>query len=259
MIIRDQSQEKDYIKAGETSTHILQLMSKQLKVGVLPSDIEKYCWELCKQSNVRPSFYRAPNGHLKYNYSCCISVNEEILHGIPSSSRVFQKGDIVKLDFGIVYKGLYTDQCYTFIVEKASKENEKLVRISKLATETALKFAVSGNTIGDIGEPMYNLALQGGYDILKEYVGHSIGLSLHEEPDIPAYGIAGRGKRLQEGLVICIESQVVAGSDQTYTDENNWTVKTVDGKQTSMFEYMVIVKKDKPLILTPMQDWNIFI
>jgi len=260
MIIKDISQEKLYIEAAAISTGILRDLSRELKIGVLPSDVEKYCWDLCKRNSVQPAFYGVTNGHKsKYAYSCCISVNEEVLHGIPSPTRKLESGDVVKLDFGIIYKGLNTDQCYTFIVGVPRPEDEQLVRISKLATETAMKFAVTGNTVGDIGEPMYNLVLQGGYDVLKDYVGHSVGYSLHEDPDVPAYGISGRGQRLIEGQVLCIESQVVAGSDRTYIDRNGWTIKTVDSKRTSMFEYMVVVKKDKPLILTPMQEWDIVI
>lgn len=258
MIIYSSVEEAKIRKAGEISTVILDEMRQNLKIGTLPSEIERITWDLCKKHHVIPSFYGVKNGHLsKYRYSTCISVNDEILHGIPSSKRPFANGDVVKLDFGINYKGYNTDHCYTFILGDASPKDLKLVKTAKLATESALKLAVPGNTTGDIGSTMFYIARDNGYDVLKDFVGHGIGTSLHEEPDIPAYGIPGRGDKLVEGMVICIESQVVTGTDETIIDPNGWTVKSADGEKSAMFEYMVIVRKNKPEILTQMSSWPV--
>jgi methionyl aminopeptidase len=186
-------------------------------------------------------------------------VNEEILHGIPSNTRKMQSGDVVKLDFGIIYNGYYTDHCYTFILGEPSEEDLRLVQTSKKATESAMMMAIHGNRIGDIGSVMHSIAQKQGYDVLKDYVGHGIGKHLHEDPDVPAYGIAGHGEILKEGMALCIESQVVSGTDLTITQPNGWTIISADGKKASMFEYMVIVRQQKPEVLTKMEDWPIVI
>lgn len=260
MFIQTKEEETKIRKAALISTEILNEMRKALRVGIYPADIEKLAWDLCRKNNVDPSFYgvEGEDGS-RYKYSCCISVNDEILHGIPSKERMFQSGDVVKLDFGIVYKGMHTDHCYTFILGTPSPADLKLVRTSKSATETAMRMAVHGATVGDLGASMYGISRSGGYDVLKNFVGHGIGYGLHEEPEIAAYGNPGRGEKLFDGMVICVECQLVAGTDQTITSPNGWTVSSADGKKSSMFEYMVIVRKNKPEILTPMQEWDIII
>jgi methionyl aminopeptidase len=247
-------------KAAEISTDILDTLRTSLSVGIYPSQIEEKAWQLSTKYKVTPSFFGVSNRHYgKYKYSCCISVNEEILHGIPSNTRKMQSGDVVKLDFGIIYNGYYTDHCYTFILGEPSEEDLRLVQTSKKATESAMMMAIHGNRIGDIGSVMHSIAQKQGYDVLKDYVGHGIGKHLHEDPDVPAYGIAGHGEILKEGMALCIESQVVSGTDLTITQPNGWTIISADGKKASMFEYMVIVRQQKPEVLTKMEDWPIVI
>ena len=244
-------------KAGLISTKIMKLMSDELKVGVLPSEIDEYCFELCKKNNVEPAFYgQVQAGNPPFPANCNINVNDSILHAIPSNKRKLQSGDVVKIDFGIKMDELYTDHCYTFIMEQSNEEDKILVETAKLATETAILKAVSGNTTGDLGYTMESIANMAGFEVLKNYIGHGIGTSLWEEPQIPAFGVKGGGEKLREGMVICIESQLVKGTDQTYIDKDSWTIKTLNGEKGAMFEYMVLVGKTKAEILTPMQDWN---
>lgn len=260
MVLTDPKDKKTLRKAAEISTTIIKNLSEGLAPGVYPSEIEKYCWELCKKYNVEPAFFGVTqSGNSPFPSSCNISVNDEILHAIPSSTKKLKVGDVVKVDFGAKYEGFYTDQCFTFIISKPKSEDTKLVRTAKLATENTLSHAISGARTGDLGYSMQSIAEMSGYEILKNYVGHGIGKRLWEDPQIPAYGIPGKGEKLIDGMVICIECQLVKGTDETYISEDGWTIKTANGANGAMFEYMVIVGKDKPEILTPMQNWEIVI
>ncbi len=260
MIVKTKEEKQNYRNAAMISTDIIKKMSEELKVGVLPSDIEKYCWNLCESHNVEPAFYGVvQTGNPPFPASCNINVNDEILHAIPSSTRKLQKGDVVKIDFGIKTQGIFTDHCYTFIIEKGSEEDMILVKNAKLATETAMKQAVAGNKTGDLGYTMESISQLAGFEVLKNYVGHGIGKTLWERPQLPAYGLKGKGEVLEEGMVLCIECQLTKGSDETYIDNDGWTIKTVSGEKGAMFEYMVIVGKDKPEILTPMQNLEIIL
>ncbi|MDQ6985993.1 MAG: type I methionyl aminopeptidase [Candidatus Dojkabacteria bacterium] len=258
MIITNSEQLRDYRVAGELSTKILKELSDMLKVGVVPSTIEDRCWELCKENNVEPAFYGVEMNNSVFPSCLNININDVVLHAIPSKTYKIKEGDIVKLDFGLIYKGLYTDHCYNFIIGKATEEDEKLVKVAKQATETAMMSAVVGKTTGDLGYIMDSIATLSGFDILTNYIGHGLGRSLHEDPPIPAYGEPGKGDKLKEGMVITTECQVVKGTNKTFIDDDEWTVRTKDGENSAMFEYVVIVGKKKPEILTKMQNWSIY-
>lgn len=260
MILKTNEEIEKYKEVAAISTEIIKKMSLRLKAGVYPADIEKYCWELCKEYNVEPAFYGVvQSGNPPFPSSCNINVNDEILHAIPSSTRKLEKGDIVKIDFGIASQGLYTDQCYTFAIEEMNEKDRSLVMNAKLATETAMKKAIVGNTTGDLGETMETIAEMAGFEVLKNYVGHGIGRTLWEEPAVPAYGLYDGGDELEEGMVLCIECQLTKGTDRTYIEPDGWTIRTMNGEKGAMFEYMVIVQKDKPIILTPMEEWKIVV
>lgn len=249
---------KIHRQAAQISTQILKEMVAMVKPGVLPNEIDRLAGKLCQEHGVQPAFKGVKNGHWVYEYNSCISVNDEILHGIPDDRRALKTGDLVKLDFGIIYQGMYTDQCVTVGVGKVSAEDKKLLEVGKEAVLSAVKLAKTGNHTGDLGHMMHQTAYRAGFDVLKMYVGHGIGEYLHLDPEIPAYGQPGEGKELKDGMVICVECQVVTGSDETFVEKNGWTVKTVDGGKGVMFEYMVLVGS-KPEILTPTIDWPLIV
>jgi methionyl aminopeptidase len=260
MILKNQEDKKTLRRATEISTTIVKTLSEGLAPGVYPAEIEKYCWDLCKKYEVEPAFYGVTQtGNAPFPSSCNISVNDEILHAIPSATRKLKVGDVVKVDFGAKYKGFYTDQCFTFIIAKPKPEDTKLVRTAKLATENTVELAIIGAKTGDLGHSMQSIAEMSGYEILKNYVGHGIGKRLWEDPQIPAYGTPGKGQKLEKDMVICVECQLVEGTDETFISEDGWTIKTENGANGAMFEYMVIVGKDRPEILTPMQNWEIVV
>jgi len=258
MTIKSQAELATYKKATQLSQKILSKLHKAIKVGVPPIELDNLAGDLCKKYNVRPSFRGVVSGNLTYNFNSCISINDEILHGIPSYKRKIQEGDLVKIDFGIIYQKLYTDHCFTVGLDKVSAEDQKLLEVGRQAVLNAVKLSKPGNHAGDLGHAMHSTAYRAGFDTLKQYVGHGIGRSLHEQPEIPAHGQPGTGAELKKDMIICVECQVVPGSDQVYVEDNGWTVKTTDGNKGVMFEYMVRVDK-KPEILTQTQDWPLVV
>lgn len=257
MIIKNKEEEKGIRKAAEIATHIIENASKHIKIGALPIEIDEFIGEECKKYKARPSFKGVQmSGASPYAYNSCIGVNDEVLHAIPSSDRKLQAGDIVKIDFGLIYNGFYTDQCFTFAIPPLSIGDIMLINTGKSAVENAVAQAIAGNKTGDLGYQMYNTATKAGFSVLLDYVGHGIGKSLHEPPEIPAYGEKGKGDTLKKGMVVCVECQVVEGDGETYIEENGWTIKTVNGGKGVMFEYMVIIGEKKPEIITPMQNWK---
>lgn len=250
MIIKSSKQLATYKEATRISTQILSQVKDSVKVGVTPKELDKLADDLCKEYKVTPNFKGQGSPRNLYKWATCISVNDDVVHGIPKDIPL-KNGDIVKLDFGIIYQGLNTDQCITVVVgDFLNKNDEKLVKIARQAVQNAVKFAVAGKKTGDLGYAMQSVAEKAGFNVIKEFVGHGIGKTLHEEPEIAAYGKKNTGKILKEGMVICVEAQVVAGSDDIYIDGSGWTVKTYDGKKAAMFEYMVVVGKDRPVVLT---------
>ncbi|MBU0579130.1 type I methionyl aminopeptidase [Patescibacteria group bacterium] len=258
MTIKSQAELDKYKKATQISTQILEQLRDAIKPGVYPIELDRLAGDLCKKHNVRPSFKGVANGNLTYNFNSCISINDEILHGIPNDKRKIQEGDLVKIDFGIIYQGFFTDHCFTVGVGKILNEDQKLLKVSRQAVLNAVKLAKPGNMTGDLGHVMHSTAFNAGFDTLKQYVGHGIGHSLHESPEIPAFGQPKTGNKLEKNMIVCVECQVVAGNDQVYIEDNGWTVKTTDGSKGVMFEYIVRVDK-KPEILTQTQDWPLII
>ncbi len=258
MITKSSAELTTYKKATQISKKILSQLRDAIKPGVYPIELDNLAGKLCQKNGVKSSFKGVVNGNLTYGFNSCISVNDEILHGIPSRNRKIQTGDLVKIDFGIIYQGFHTDHCFTVGVGQVSDQNLKLLKVSREAVLNAVKLAKPGNKTGDLGYAMHSTAYKVGFDTLKQYVGHGIGKSLHEYPEIPAFGRPGSGKKLEKNMIICVECQVVTGDDRVYIEDNGWTVKTTDGGNGSMFEYMVRVDK-KPEILTPTQDWPLLV
>lgn len=259
MTIKKPKDREKYRQAALLSTEILKQLVQMVKPGVLPIEIDKKALELCKKNRVKPAFMGVEGHQGPYEYSTCISVNETVVHGVPSKDVAFKTGDLVKVDFGLVYKGFYTDQCVTVGVGELSKKRIRLVETARESVQEAVKLAVEGNTTGLLGSTMHQIAKKNGFDTLKNYTGHGIGKTLHDQPSIPAYGYMLAGDVLRAGQVVCIEAQLVEGSDMVVTSRDGWSVGTKDGGWSAMFEYMVVVGKEKPEVLTPTLDWEIVV
>jgi methionyl aminopeptidase len=246
-------------QAANVATGILQKLAQSVRPGITTQDIDDLAGELCKQADAKPAFVGQRAGRAVFNSNLCISVNDVVLHGVPNKHTVLQSGDLVKLDFGIIYQGVFTDQCVTVAVEQANAADLKLMQVAKMAIEAGAAKAVAGNSTGDIGSTIQTLVEAAGFNVLKEFVGHGIGGSLHESPEIPAYGTKNTGATLQIGDLVCVEAQVVAGSDDIFIAEDGWSVCTEDGKKGVMFEYMLCVGANAPLFLTDTRNWPLIV
>ncbi len=251
MIITNPKSEKTIREAARISVEILEELKEHIRIGNTPMNIDYEAGFLCKKYGVQPAFKRVEG----YNYNTCISVNDVAVHGIPKDIPL-KKGDLVSIDFGIIYKGIYTDHCWTWSIGEPDKHTKKLLDSGRKAVENAVARAIVGNKTGDLGFEMQKEAKRNGFNTLSIFVGHGIGKTLHDEPEIPAYGAKNTGKTLLDGMVICVECQVVDDVDNIVIDDDGWSARTVNGKNSVMFEYMVIVRKEKPEVLTDTFAWD---
>ncbi len=259
MIIKNKKELRRYKEVCDLSIEILGKIKSFVKVGITTLDIDEYASRLCKEYNVEPAFRGVKVGNAPgYEYTTCISLNDTVVHGIPSEEEI-KEGDIVKVDFGILKNGFYTDHCFTVGITPLSDEEKKFIQESRNAIVLGVKKAFLGNTIGDIGQAIESHAKKHGYSVVREFVGHGIGHSLHDLPNIPAYRGMGENEELKKGSVLCIEAQIVNGDPTICTCDDQWSVKTKSKDKACMFEYIVMVDKKKPKILTNTVDWELFV
>jgi methionyl aminopeptidase len=220
-------------------------IARHLKPGVTTLHLDRIAEEFIRDHEAEPAFL----GYGGFPKTLCTSVNEEVVHGIPSDYAL-KEGDIVSVDCGVILNGYYGDSAYTFAVGEISREVKRLLDYTKAALEEGVKAAVSGNRVGDISSAVQAKAESGGYSVVRELVGHGIGKKLHEPPEVPNFGKKGSGPKMEKGLVICIEPMINMGGKETIQLSDGWTVKTADGKPSAHFEYAVAVMKGKADVLT---------
>jgi methionyl aminopeptidase len=220
---------------------------------VSTAELDRVAEAYIVEQGATPSFkgYGAVGGRAPFPASICTSLNEEIVHGIPSAKRAVEEGDVLSLDFGAIWEGFHGDSAVTVIVgEPPSAEAEKLVRVTEDALEAAITQIRPGARLSDIGAAVQQVAEGAGFSVVREYVGHGIGRSLHEEPQIPNYGQPGRGPQLKPGLVIAVEPMVNVGGWETRVLADDWTVVTEDGSLSAHFEHTIAVTEDGCEVLT---------
>ncbi|MEK0422803.1 MAG: hypothetical protein RLZ95_713 [Bacteroidota bacterium] len=220
-------------------------VAKMLKPGVSTLDIDKLCMEFAKDHKGTLSFY---NYH-GYPHNICASVNDVVVHGFPNKSPL-KEGDIVSIDFGVILNGWHGDHAYTFILGEADPAAIELVKVTKASLYKGIEKAIVNNRVGDIGFAIQEYTERHGYGVVRELVGHGLGTSLHEDPQVPNYGKRGTGLKMKENLVLAIEPMINMGTHKVFTDDDGWTVKTQDGKVSVHFEHDVCVKAGKALILS---------
>ena len=220
-------------------------VGKAIAPGVVTSSLDKIAETFIRDNGAVPGFL----GYGGFPYTLCISVNDYVVHGFPGN-YVLKEGDIVSVDCGTIYKGFYGDSAYTFPVGEIDAESAKLLKVTKESLYLGVQKAVAGNRIGDIGAAVQQYAEQAGFSVVREMVGHGIGKNMHESPEVPNYGKQGKGKKLSEGMVICIEPMINAGKKDIYLHNNGWEVSTADKKRSAHFEFMVAVRAGKPDVLT---------
>ena len=232
--------------AGCIAAQALQLVGELIKPGITTYELDRAAHQLIISCGAQPTF-------LNYNgfpASACISVNDEVIHGIPSKKRVLRAGDIVSVDLGATYRGYVGDTAYTFSVGEISPEAKMLCGITWQALLAGIAKAVPGNKIGDIGAAVQDICEAAGYGVVREYTGHGVGHKLHEEPSVPNVGTAGRGVTLRTGMTIAIEPMVNAGRSRIKLLPDGWTVKTADGSLSAHMEHSVAITNNGPVILT---------
>jgi len=246
----------DYVnlkQATQISVEILKTLRDNIKVNVSAGDINEVAGQLCEDKKVVPSFLGVEGIKTPYKYNLCISINDEILHSIPYKEKIFKNGDIIKVDFGIIHKGFYTDHCITIGLGNLTPREIALINTAKLCVDNAIEQAIVGNHVSDISYSLETVAELGRFDVVTTYCGHGIGKKLHLAPELPSYvHHHGQDYPLLEGMILCIENQITIGKADLKTDSDGWTLKTIDGSKGAMFEHMVIVKNNKPEILTLM-------
>ena len=233
-------------KAGKIAAKILKDLKRFIKPGICTKDIETFFErKLIQYSDMEVAF----KGFMGYPASCCVSVNEEIIHGIPSKRRI-QEGDLVSVDLGIKYKGLFVDTAYTYILPKASVLAKRLVKATFESLYEGISRVKPGNTIGDIGSAVQSFIEKKGFSIIRRFVGHGIGRSLHQSPEVPNFGKKGQGANLEEMQVLAIEPMTSAGSHEVNILSDGWTAKTKDNSLSAHFEHTVAITKRGHWILT---------
>ena len=230
----------------------LKAIEKEIKPGVTTMYLNEVADKAIRDCGATPAFIgeECPYGGVTYKWAICTSVNDEIIHGIPSEKRILQEGDIVSVDLGTYKNGWCSDAGRTYGVGKISPVCEKLIKVAKDAFFAACDVAKEGNRIGDISNAVQTYVERNGFTLLREFEGHGIGREMHEDPGVPNIGRAGKGPRLQAGMALAIEPMICECSPDVYVKDDLWTIATKDGKMTAYYENTIVITKDEPLILT---------
>jgi len=224
---------------------ILQELREKVRPGVTTRELDSLCEQLSRRRRVKPAF----KGYRGYPFALCTSVNGEVVHGMPSE-RPLVAGDIVSLDYGVNYQGYFGDAAITVPVGSVSAEAQRLMKVTEEGLYNAIRQAVAGNRLGDVSAAVQERVESAGFSVVRDFVGHGIGRSLHEDPQIPNYGVRGRGIELKPGMVLAIEPMVNEGSHQVKVLSDGWTVITEDGKLSAHFEHSVAITENGPDILS---------
>ena len=234
-------------RSGRIVRDVLDHVRSLVTPGATTMELERAAEKKMKELGAKPAF----KGYFDYPCVLCTSVNEEIVHGIPSEKRVLNAGDIVSVDCGVVLDGYYGDAAITVPVgEDIKPELKKLLKVTEESLYRAIEAARIGNAVGDVGAAVQEHVEANGFSVVREFVGHGIGTRLHEEPQVPNFGTRGHGARLREGMVLAIEPMVNYGKPETRVLSDKWTAVTADGSYSAHFEHCVAVTRDGPVILT---------
>jgi methionyl aminopeptidase len=233
-------------KAGVITAEALLAAREIIRPGVSTKQIDTVIRHYIEKCGAEPSFL----GYGGFPGSACVSINNQVIHGIPSDKVILAEGDIVKIDVGARYRGYNGDSARTYPVGKVSEEALKLIYVTERSFYEAMKAAKPGNRIGDIGFAVENFVISNGFSVVRDFVGHGVGKDLHEEPEVPNFGKAGRGPRLYPGMTLAVEPMVNQGTADVRVLKDGWTVVTLDGKLSAHYENSILITDSDPLILT---------
>ncbi len=250
IVIKNAEQLKLMRQAGRITGEALLVARDAIRPGISTAEVDRKIRAFIEKCDAIPSFL----GYNGFPGSACISINDEVIHGIPSEKRILQEGDIVKVDVGARYRGYNGDSARTYPVGKVSDEALRLIEVTKESFYEAMKYAKAGNRIGDVGSAVENFVISNGCSVVRNYVGHGIGAALHEDPEVPNFGRAGRGARLYPNMTLAVEPMVNAGSCEVKVQQDGWTVVTLDGKLSAHYENTVIITDGDPILLTDVDN-----
>lgn len=246
IVLKSEKEIKQMLEACRISAEALKVAGEAVEPGVSTWEIDRVARKYIESKGAKPTF-------LNYNgfpAAACISINDEVIHGIPSKKRILKEGDIVSIDLGAKLNGYNGDNAATFAVGDVSPEAKRLMDTTRESLYEAIRVAVVGNKIGDIGNAVQRYCEERDYGVVREYTGHGIGKALHEDPSVPNYGTAGRGIRLLPGMTLAIEPMINQGTAAIKKLPDGWTIKTADGKLSAHFEHTIAITKEGPVILT---------
>ena len=240
-------------RAGQVVADVHGVLREKIRPGVDTMTLSEEADRVMEMASAKASFkgYRASTVKTPFPSSICVSINEEVVHGIPSRERILEEGDIVSIDVGAIVDGYHGDAACTYAVGEISPERAELMAVTYKALHIGLELAIAGNTVGDIGHEIEKWVLASGCGVVRDYSGHGIGRRLHEAPQVPNFGRARSGMTLKPGMTFCIEPMVTSGKEPVESTENGWTVVTCDRSDSAHFEHTLLVTEDGVEILTP--------
>lgn len=250
VIVKNSDELKLMKEAGKITGEALAYAHSLVKEGISTKYLDRKIRAFIEKYGAKPSFL----GCYGFPASACISVNDEVIHGIPSETKILKEGDIVKIDTGANYRGYHGDSARTFPVGRVSEEALRLIAVTKQSFYDGVRFALAGNRVGDIGSAVEKCVKDAGFSVVRDYVGHGVGRELHEDPEVPNFGTAGRGVRLYPGMTIAIEPMVNAGRHTVKVLGNDWTVVTTDGSLSAHYENTVAITLNGAELLTDVGD-----
>lgn len=246
IIIKSQEEIKLMRESGKVTGYILKELENFIKPGISTWDIDRFAEEIILKNKMIPTF----KGYGGFPAAACVSVNEEVVHGIPSKHKILREGDIVSVDLGATHKGYVSDAARTYGVGKISAEAQHLITATRDSFFAGLEFCKVGYRLSDISHAIQVAAEKEGFGVIREYVGHGVGRDMHEDPQIPNYGKPGRGPRIASGMVFAIEPMITQGSYAVEVLDDDWTVVTVDGKLSAHYENTVVITDGEPELIT---------
>jgi len=233
-------------EAGNILATVHEELAKLIKPGITSYELDRHAYELIKEFGCIPSFLNYEG----YPASLCVSINDEVVHGIPSKKRKLHDGDIVSIDCGVIYKGYHSDSARTYAVGDISDDAQKLIDVTKESFFEGIKYAKPGNHLYDISKAIQKYVEDRGFTVVRELVGHGIGTHLHEDPQIPNFKQIGRGIRLKPGMTLAIEPMINAGEKEVWYLDDDWTVVTTDGKNSAHYENTILITEGEPELLS---------
>lgn len=245
VILKSPAEIKKMRESGSIVADVLEGLKELIKPGITTLELNEFAESFALKKGATPAF----KGYGGYPYALCASVNSEVVHGFPSE-RVLRDGDIISLDYGVYYGGYYGDSAVTLPVGKVTDKTKRLMKVTEEALYKGIKAAKVGNRLGDVSFAVQDHVEASGFSVVRDYVGHGIGKSLHEDPPVPNYGIRGRGIELKPGIVLAIEPMVNEGTYKVEVKSDGWTVVTMDGKLSAHFEHTMAITENGPEILS---------